>query len=406
MTGRPRLEVAEVFRRCAAEFRKTYGLSPDQHQVLSALIQCRTAALGGHVDECDQCGERRISYNSCRNRHCPKCQGSQAAEWLDAQRSHLLPVPYAHVVFTLPKLLAPLALQNRRTVYGLLFEATSKTLLEIAADPRHLGARIGFLALLHTWGQKMDHHPHLHFVVPAGGLSLDGTRWVACPPKFFLPVCVLSRVFRGKLLALLAKAFQGGKLAFHGSLEPLAHETAFHRLLAEARSTDWVVYAKPPFGGPEQVLKYLARYTHKVAISNRRLLSFEDGVVRLRYKDYARGNAIRTLRLGALEFTRRFLLHVLPKGFVRIRRYGLLANAQRENNLARCRHHLGADTPTPESAEPEAPPNTPAEAGTDSHDPCTSPCPVCGDGVMRRVETLPRLRSRGSPSPMAPREPP
>ena len=194
MTERPRLEVAEVLRSCATEFLKTYGLSPDQHQVLSALLQCRTAALGGHVDECDQCGERRISYNSCRNRHCPKCQGSQAAKWLDAQRSHLLPVPYAHVVFTLPRLLAPLALQNRRTVYGLLFEAASHTLLEIAVDPRHLGARIGFLALLHTWGQKMDHHPHLHFVVPAGGLSLDGTRWVACHPKFFLPVHALSRV--------------------------------------------------------------------------------------------------------------------------------------------------------------------------------------------------------------------
>jgi hypothetical protein len=406
VTGRPRLEVAEVFRSCDTEFRKTYGLSPDQNQVLSALIQCRTAALGGHVDECDQCGERRISYNSCRNRHCPKCQGSQAAEWLDAQRSHLLPVPYAHVVFTLPKLLAPLALQNRRTVYGLLFEAASKTLLEIAADPRHLGARIGFLALLHTWGQKLDHHPHLHCVVPAGGLSLDGTHWVACPPKFFLPVRVLSRVFRGKLLALLAKAYKDGKLSFHGSLEPLAHETAFNRLLAKARSTEWVVYAKPPFGGPEQVLKYLARYTHKVAISNRRLVSFEEGVVRFRYKDYARGNGIRILRLSALEFTRRFLLHALPKGFVRIRRYGLLANAQRENNLARCRHHLGADTPTPGPAEPETPPDTPAEAGTDSHDPCTSPCPVCGAGSMRRVETLPCLRSRNPPSPMAPREPP
>jgi len=403
VTGRPRLEVAEVFRSCDREFRKTYGLSPDQHQVLSALIQCRTAALGGHVDQCDQCGQRRISYNSCRNRHCPKCQGRQAAEWLDAQRSHLLPVPYAHVVFTLPRLLAPLALQNSRTVYGLLFKAASRTLLEIAADPRHLGARIGFLTLLHTWGQKLDHHLHLHCVVPAGGLSLDGTRWVACRPRFFLPVRVLSRVFRGKLLALLAKAFQCGKLSFHGSLQPLAHETAFNRLLAEARGKEWVVYAKPPFGGPEQVLKYLARYTHKVAVSNRRLLSFEDGVVRLRYKDYARENAIRTLHLGALEFIRRFLLHVLPKGFVRIRRYGLLANAQRENNLARCRHHLGVDLPTSGTEGTQPPPNTQAEESTDRPDPSTSTCPVCGAGPMRRVETLPRLRRCGS---TGPREPP
>jgi hypothetical protein len=359
--------------------------------VISALLQCRTAALGGHVDECAQCGERRISYNSCRNRQCPKCQGSQAAAWLESQRSHLLPVPYAHVVFTLPRLLAPLALQNPRTVYGLLFRAASRTLLEVAADPRHLGARIGLLALLHTWGQKLDHHPHLHCVVPAGGLSLDGSRWVGCSDNFFLPVRVLSRVFRGKFLASLDKAFVNGELSFHGSLQPLAQRATFRGLLAEARRTEWVVYAKPPFGGSEQVLKYLARYTHRVAVSNRRLVSLDDEIVRFQYKDYARGHRIRTLNLHVLEFTRRFLMHVLPRGFVRIRRYGLLANAQREKNLARCREHLEVGDSTDPSRNQQ--PTTELATGPDpSNEPTASLCPVCGDVPMRRVETLPRPR--------------
>jgi hypothetical protein len=391
VSERPRLEVAEVVRACHDVYGEAYGLSVDQQQVISALLQCRTAALGGHVDECAQCGERRISYNSCRNRHCPKCQGSQAAAWLEAQRSHLLPVPYVHVVFTLPRLLAPLALQNPRTVYGLLFRAASRTLLEVAADPRHLGARIGLLALLHTWGQKLDHHPHLHCVVPAGGLSLDGTRWVPCSGNFFLPVRVLSRVFRGKFLASLGKAFAHGELSFHGSLQPLAQRAAFSGLLAEARRTEWVVYAQPPFGGPDQVLKYLARYTYRVAISNRRLLSLEDGIVRFRYRDYAHGRRMRTLSLHVLEFTRRFLMHVLPKGFVRIRRYGLLANAQRENSLTRCREHLDVGDSAPPSGD-EQPSGELATELNDAPDHTGSLCPVCGDAFMRRVETLPRLR--------------
>ena len=400
MSERSRLEVAEVVRTCANAYEKSYGLSADQQKVISALLQCRTAALGGHVDECGQCGERRISYNSCRNRHCPKCQGSQAAQWLEAQRSHLLPVPYAHVVFTLPRLLAPLALQNPRTVYGLLFRAASQTLLEVAADPRHLGARIGFLALLHTWGQKLDHHPHLHCVVPAGGLSLDGGGWVPCRRRFFLPVRVLSRVFRGKFLEFLSEAFVHGELSFHGSLQPLSHEARFRRLLTEARSTEWVVYAKPPFGGPVSVLTYLARYTHRVAISNGRLLSLAGEVVSFSYKDYARGHQLRTLRLPVLEFTRRFLMHVLPRGFVRIRRYGLLANAQREQNLACCRESLGVGGP----AAPSPPEKTVlAQAGESAaaSDPARVLCPVCGDVPMQRTETLPRLPRPGPDSLLA-----
>jgi hypothetical protein len=402
---RPRLEVAEVVRVCGDAYRTAYRVSADQQHALSALLQCRTAALGGHVDECDQCGQRRISYNSCRNRHCPKCQGSQAAEWLEAQRAHLLPVPYAHVVFTLPRLLAPVALQNPRTVYGLLFRAASQTLLEVAADPRHLGARIGFLALLHTWGQKLDHHPHLHCVVPAGGLSLDGIRWVPCSHKFFLPVRVLSRVFRGKLLSFMDHAFAAGDLSFHGSLEALADARRFGRLLTDARRTEWVVYAKPPFGGPDQVLKYLARYTHRVAISNRRLISLKDGIVRFHYKDYARGHQVRVLRLEAVEFTRRFLLHVLPRGFVRIRRYGLLANARREDNLARCRQRLGDPHATAPLQQEESS-GDPADTHIEPTPSTPSVCPSCGEGHLRRVETLPSLRRSWARSTPATGQPP
>ena len=394
MSKRPRLEVAEVFRRYGQAFRKSYGRSPAQNRVMGALIQCRTSALGGHVQECDHCLERQVSYNSCRNRHCPKCQGSQTAQWLDAQQPHLLPVPYFHVVFTLPQVLAPLALQNPRVVYGLLFQAASRTLLEVAANPRHLGAKIGFLAVLHTWGQNLHHHPHIHCVVPAGGLSPDGSRWVSSAPHFFLPVRVLSRLFRGKFLALLHKAFENGQLRFHGSLQSLAHGPAFNRLLSQARSTEWVVYAKPPFGGPDTVLKYLARYTHRVAISNHRLLSLEAAAVTFRYKDYARGQRLRVLRLEATEFIRRFLLHVLPTGFVRIRRFGLLANAQRERNLAQCRELLpggdGKGDPGEKlqvEGKPGDPPEEPSTAITDKEHQ-SHRCPVCQEGVLRWVHEL------------------
>ncbi len=349
--ARPALEVAEVLRRFLPQYRQRYGLSPDQVRVAAALLACRTAALGGHVQVCDACGQRQISYNSCRDRHCPKCQAAATAEWLGRESAYLLPVPYAHAVFTLPHTLAPLALQNPRVCYGLLFQAASETLLEIAADPKHLGARLGFVAILHTWGQTLLHHPHLHCLVPAGGLSLDQRRWIACRRGFFLPVRVLGALFRARYLALLEKSFREGKLLFHGRLAPLADPSAFARLLRRARRQKWVVYAKAPFGGPEPVLKYLARYTHRIAISNSRLLAMTDQAVSFRYKDYVHGGREQTMRLAPGEFLRRFLLHVLPRGFVRIRRYGLLANAQREKQLARCRTLLGAGPPRPAPSE-------------------------------------------------------
>ena len=314
---------------------------PSSAAPCSDIAACRTAALGGHVEECDRCGHQQIAYNSCRNRHCPKCQATAAAQWLEAREAELLPVEYFHVVFTLPAALGPIALQNPRVVYGLLFRAAAETLQQIAADPKHLGAEIGFLAVLHTWGQNLEHHPHVHCVVPGGGLSPDGSRWVACRPGFFLPVRVLSRVFRGKFLALLRAAFDQGKLSFHGKLGALADAGEFRRRLAASAQTEWVVYAKPPFGGPEQVLKYLARYTHRVAISNRRLVALEDGEVTFHWKDYAHGGGQKTMTLKAIEFIRRFLLHVLPSGFVRIRHYGFLANRVCREKLALCRALLG-----------------------------------------------------------------
>jgi Putative transposase/Transposase zinc-binding domain len=286
---RPQLEVAEVFRQHGDAFLERYGdvLSSEQRRALKDIAVCRTAALGGHVEACDQCGHQRIAYNSCRNRHCPKCQATSAAQWMEEREADLLPVEYFHVVFTLPSALGPIALQNQREVYGLLFRAAAETLRQIAADPKHLGAEIGFLAILHTWGQNLQHHPHVHCVVPGGGLAPDGSRWIACRPGFFLPVRVLSRVFRGKLLALLRSAFDRGRLSFYGKLVPLANPREFQLQLAASARTEWVVYAKPPWGGPEQVLKYLSRYTHRVAISNQRLVGLENGDVRFHWKDYA-----------------------------------------------------------------------------------------------------------------------
>lgn len=316
-------------------------LSSQQRRALRDIAACRTAALGGHEEACDSCGYRRFAYNSCRNRHCPKCQASARARWLDARSAELLDVPYFHVVFTLPAELAPLALANPGTVYGLLFQAASETLLQIARDPKHLGAEIGFLAVLHTWGQNLLHHPHLHCVVPAGGLSPDGARWIACRKTFFLPVRVLSRVFRGKFIALLKRAYQQDRLAFPGRLRALNARQMFDRLLDLAVRQDWVVYAKPPFGVPAQVLKYLARYTHRVAIANSRLLSFDGQYVTFRWKDYVDGQRQKTMTLAADEFVRRFLTHVLPRGFTRIRYYGFLANRHRGQKLAAIRRFLG-----------------------------------------------------------------
>jgi len=388
VAARPKLEVADIIRGHGEAYRRWRGgrLSSEEEYVLRSLAACRTAVLGGHLEECGECGHRRPAYNSCRNRHCPKCQGARRAAWLDARRAELLPVPYFHVVFTLPDRLSPLALQNKQLLYNLLFRAAAETLQEVAATPRHLGAEIGLLAVLHTWGQNLLDHPHLHCVVPGGGISPDGSRWIACRKEdFFLPVRVLSEVFRGKFLDGLQRAFRQGKLELYGRLAELASPEAFRRLLAECYRRRWVVYAKPPFGGPEQVLKYLARYTHRVAISNSRLISLEDGRVTFRWKNYADGNRQQTMTLSAVEFLRRFMLHRLPSHFVRIRHYGLLANRHRAKKLARCRQLL--DQPVCESpAEPPA--NEPI-----LQDPLPHACPVCG-GPMRTAEQRPRPSGR------------
>ncbi len=342
-----RLEVADVFRTYEKEFFAQWGhvLSPRQRKAFAAIRDCRTGALGGHVEyveQCDTCGHRVISYNSCRDRHCPKCQAQASAKWLSAREPELLPAPYFHVVFTLPQKIGLLALQNAREIYRILFRAASETLLTIAADPKHLGAAIGFLAVLHTWGQNLHLHPHLHCVVPGGGISPDGTRWIGCGGTFFLPVRVLSCRFRNTFLTYLRESFREGKLQFHGEVAHLAAPATFETLCREAKRIKWVVYAKPPFGGPGQVLKYLARYTHRVAISNSRILSIEAGQVTLEWKDYAHGNKTGTMTLDAVEFIRRFLLHIVPAGFVRIRQFGFLANRARGRKLELCRALLGA----------------------------------------------------------------
>jgi hypothetical protein len=387
---RPPLEVAEVIRSCRDAFLQRYGagLTPEQRRALDDLTTCRTAALGGHVLECPQCGHQEVAYNSCGNRHCPKCQATAAARWLETQAADVLDTPYFHVVFTLPRALGPLALHNPREVYGLLMQTAAATLLELAADPRHLGAEVGVLAVLHTWGQDLALHPHVHCVVTGGGLSPAADRWVAGREDFFLPVRVLSRVFRGKFLAGLRAAFRRGRLRFPGELAPLTRSDRFNALLCDAVRTDWVVHAKPPWGGPATVLKYLARYTHKAAISNHRLLSLEDGRVTFRGKDYAQGGRPRTITLEALEFVRRFLMHVLPPGFVRIRHSGLLANRHRQQKLARCRELLsGAVTPDAH-ANPTGPVVSP---GRDAPVTPTRVCPVCGAGRMVVIADLPPL---------------
>jgi hypothetical protein len=375
--------VAHVIRTHGKQFVEQYGhlLDSDARRVLHAIENCRTAVLGGHVEGCDQCGHLVISYNSCRNRHCPKCQGAARERWLTERTAELLPVPYFHVVFTLPQQLAPLALQNKRVVYGILFQAVSETMLEVAADPRHLGAEIGFLSVLHTWGQSLQHHPHVHSVVPGGGLSPDHSRWVGSSDRFFLPVKVLSRVFRGKFLALLKKAFRKGRLQLHGQLTKLRRKSDWNGFLNQAYGCEWVVYTKPPFAGPEQVLRYLANYTHRVAISNHRILSLENGEVTFRWKDYRHGSKKRKMTLPACEFLRRFFQHVLPKGFVRIRQFGFLANCKRRSNLETCHRLLPVSAVV--GALTESVPDVEAAL-----------CPVCHLGHMRIVEHLPSLLKR------------
>jgi len=340
-------EVADIFRRYGEAYRQRHGasLSTEQRRVMTAIELCRTAALGGHIEQCDHCDHQRISYNSCRNRHCGKCQSLARAEWLEDRRSELLWTQYFHVVFTLPEGIAAIALQNKQHVYNILFRAVSETLRAIAADPKHLGAEIGFFAVLHTWGQNLLHHPHLHCVVRGGGLSPDGTRWISCRPDFFLPVRVLGRLFRRLFLKYLEKAFDAGKLQFFSALEACRERRTFLRYLAPARKSEWVVYAKPPFSGPDDVLRYAARYTHRVAIGNDRVLDIEDEKVQFRWKDYRDESRKKTMTLTAEEFIRRFLLHVLPEGFQRIRHYGFLANRYRKQKLARCRELLNMPPP-------------------------------------------------------------
>jgi hypothetical protein len=395
--NRPRPTVAEVIRSVLDEFLKKYGakLSCQQRRALWDLTVCRTAALGGHVLECCECGQKQIAYNSCGNRHCPACRSTAAARWLEAQAADLLPVPYFHLVFTLPNALDPLALLNPRIVYDLLLRSAAAAILEVAANPQRLGVRTGVLAVLHTWGQNLQFHPHVHCVVPGGGLTPDRARWAGSGREFLLPVRVLSRVFRGKFLAGLRAAFAAGRLRLSGPpADQRSPQARFERLIGAAVRTDWVVYAKRPFAGPEVVLKYLAGYTQRVAISNARLLDLKDGFIRFRYKDYAHGNSKRVMRLDAIEFVRRFLLHVLPSGFVRIRHYGLLSNRQRHDDLAFCRRLLaeGNATGKPGALEPIKPPDAP-----DAVTPTRS-CPSCGAGRMVVIEELPPWPARlGSP---------
>jgi hypothetical protein len=370
---RPALEVADILRAAGPEFRVKHAghLSLAQLKVMSAIETCRTAALGGHVESCEDCGHRRIAYNSCRNRHCPKCQGGAAREWLAAREADLLPVGYFHVVFTVPAEVADVAFHNKAVVYDLLFRVASETMRTIAADPRHLGARIGITAVLHTWGSALTHHPHIHMIVPGGGIALDGERWISARPAFLLPVRVLSKLFRRLFLSRLIELHTAGRLHFFGDLVGLSQPRNFLRHIAPLRRKKWVVYAKPPFAGPEAVIAYLSYYTHRVAISNRRLVALDQTSVTFRYKDYRRDghHRQRVMTLAIDEFIRRFLLHVLPKGFHRIRHYGLLASAGCRANIARARELLSAPAP----AEDEEP------ASLTDHRP---PCPCCGGRMV------------------------
>ena len=376
------LEVADVFRKGETQFREQFGhtLRPEQRQVIRAITSCRTAELGGHKQECTDCGHRRIQYNSCRNRHCPKCQALARANWLEVRQSELLPIPYFHVVFTLPEQLRHLALQNQRVIYSILFRAAAETLQELANDPKHLGAKIGILAVLHSWGQNLMFHPHVHCIVTGGGIAPGGTQWIHCKRSrrrgkdFFVHVRILSRVFRGKFIGLLKQAYGNGELQLYGTLTPLREPATFEHLLNTSVKKDWVVYAKRPFGGPEQVLKYLARYTHRVAISNHRLVQQRGETVSFRYKDYADGQKSKVMTLSNAEFIRRFLMHTLPSRFVRIRYYGFLANRYRKQHIAHCRELLGVPPAT------EVAPTEEAAHANEETDEVVSPktCPACG----------------------------
>lgn len=383
---RPTLELADIVRRHGAAYRQSRRLRREHRRVLRAIEVCRTAVLGGHVEQCGQCQYTRISYNSCRNRHCPKCQGLERARWLQQRQQELLPVPSFHVVFTLPEALAPLALQNKKVLYQILFRAAAQTLQTIARDPKHLGAELGFFAILHTWGQNLFHHPHVHCVVAGGGISPDG-EWVPCRPGFFLPVRVLSRLFRALFVRMLERAFRRGTLRFHGACQSLASPQAFAQLLAPLRNRDWVVHCKPSFGGPHQVLQYLSRYTHRVAISNDRLVDCDDRSVLFRWKDYRNHHRPGVMKLEAREFLRRFLLHTVPAGLQRIRHYGWLSNRNRQAALQVCRRLLATPVsellPRPAQQDRDLYPQLPGEN--------LRPCPHCR-GPMRVIEILAPLR--------------
>jgi hypothetical protein len=385
--GRAQLELADVVRRHGDAYRRERqdSMTGAQGRVLQAIEVCRTAALGGHVEQCENCQHQRISFNSCRNRHCPKCQSLARAAWLEQRQAELLECEYFHVVFTLPEAIAAIAIQNKALLYNMLFSAAAQTLRTIGADPKHLGAQIGFLAVLHTWGQTLMHHPHVHCVVPGGGLSADGQRWIACRPGFFLPVRVLSRLFRRLFLERLEQAHHAGQLKLCSALQPLHAPHAFQRYLAPLRKQDWVVYAKSPFAGARQVLDYLGRYTHRVAISNHRLVDIDDATVSFRWRDYRDANQSKTMTLSADEFIRRFLIHVLPLGFHRIRYYGLMGNCHRKEKLARCRSLLAMPIVVP--LEPGPPTDYreryQALTGRSLHQ-----CPACQRGRMITVETL------------------
>jgi hypothetical protein len=395
--SRPALEVADIFRGHGPAWRKANAghVSRGQLKVMSAIESCRTAALGGHVALCEKCSHTHVAYNSCRNRHCPKCQGAAAKQWLAEREADLLPVPYYHVVFTLPAPIGDIAYQNKAAIYDILFKASAETLITIAADPKHLGARIGLTSVLHTWGSALTHHPHVHIIVPGGGISLDGAQWVSCRPGFLLPVRGLSRLFRRLFLEKLMAAHQAGALEFFGTHASLAGRKAFAAFLAPLRKTEWVVYAKRPFGGPQAVLAYLSRYTHRVAISNRRLISFDHAGVTFKWKDYrAKGrDRAKVMTLATDEFIRRFLIHVLPTGLHRIRHYGLFASGKRVENIARARALLNAPAPQTETTTPDA-------ANADEPPALAHPCPCCG-GRMIIIETFargcsPRTRPTGS----------
>jgi hypothetical protein len=384
--SRPALEVADIFRGHGPAWRRANAgrVSLGQLKVMSAIESCRTAALGGHVARCEDCSHTQIAYNSCRNRHCPKCQGAAAKQWLAEREAELLPVAYYHMVFTLPAPIGDIAYQNKAVIYDILFKASAEALTTIAADPKHLGARVGITSVLHSWGSAMTHHPHVHMIVPGGGIALDGSRWVSCRPGFFLSVSVLSRLFRRLFLTMLLAAHKAGRLQFFGERVPLTNIRAFAAYLAPLRKTEWVVYAKRPFGDPQAVLAYLSRYTHRVAIANSRLITFDDAGVTFKCKDYrAKGRErAKVMTLATGEFIRRFLIHVLPSGFHRIRHYGLFAGSKRAENIARARQLL--KVPVPQSQVGDADAHDSAEPQTLSH-----LCPCCG-GRMIVIETFER----------------